>query len=83
MLSTALLTGFFISPNYSINNSDFSWNIGAGPTENYSPNILSELDYSDLEAAGGGIDIGYSRKLTSNIAFYSEIKYSDIDVPKE
>lgn len=80
MLKAALLSGFFISPNYSVNHADFLWNIGSGPTENYSPNVLSELEYSDLEFQGAGIDIGYSKKLTSGIGFYSEIKYSDSDL---
>ncbi|MBL4901012.1 MAG: hypothetical protein JKX76_15500 [Colwellia sp.] len=80
MLSAAILSGFFISPSVSVSTTDFVWSKGSGPTENYSPNVLSELEYSDLKAQGYGLDIGYMYRIKTGLYLYSEISRSDLDI---
>jgi len=70
-----MLLGFYVAPAIVVDQSDFVWNIGAGPTEIYSPNVLSELDYHDLKSIGYGLEFGYSGTLSRGWSFISMLNY--------
>lgn len=78
---TALFTdSIIISPYVKQTTSDLVWSIAAGPGENYNPDRLSELTFTNMKNRGLGVEIGWMARLNENIAFILEGKFSKSDL---
>jgi Protochlamydia outer membrane protein len=68
MFSAAFIDTVIINPYSIYEQSELVWNIASSPDENTTPNILSELSYTDLISVGGGLQVEIIHKLNENWA---------------
>lgn len=80
MFTGLFINAFIISPYVDLNNSEMDWNIAGGASPISTPNILSELQFEDIESIGYGINLAHLHKLNENLALYLEIDYSDSSI---
>ncbi len=80
MFTGLFIDAFVLSPYIELSKSELVWSIAAGPSAAYTPNILSELTYSELKSEGFGLQFSYLKKLNDNWAFYIEGDYSDSSI---
>lgn len=71
-----------VSPYLDHTKTDMVWSIGAGPSTNYSPNVLSELSFDQLKSRGWGLNIAYLNKLNNKWAFNLEGDYFRSSIKK-
>ena len=80
MFTGLFIDSIIISPYVEHAKSELVWDIAAGPSEYFSPNILSELHYNDVKHTGLGIHLAQLKPIANNLAFYGELRYSDTNI---
>lgn len=64
--------GFVVTPYLDYAKTNLEWSISAGPSTQYSPNVLSELSFDDMKTKGWGLNLSYLKKLNNKWAFNIE-----------
>lgn len=64
--------GLVVTPYIDHAKTNLEWSISAGPSTQYSPNILSELSFDDMKTKGWGLSLSYLKKLNNKWAFNIE-----------
>lgn len=75
-------TALSITPHFGVGQGEFEWNIGGGANTNTAPNILSELEYNDLDSRYVGIDIDGYTAFTRGTGLFYEFRYLKGEVKK-
>ncbi|MBX2807171.1 MAG: hypothetical protein KTR20_00935 [Cellvibrionaceae bacterium] len=80
MFTGLFLDAFVFSPFIDRTDSEMVWSIAAGPSENDTPNILSELSYRDISSSGTGLVFAHLNTVNDNWAFYIEGNYRNNNI---
>jgi len=77
MFTGVFVDSFIITPYVEQEKAEYVWNISAGPYETATPNVLSELTFSDINSRGYGIQLALNKMLSDSWSFYLEGSYTD------
>lgn len=81
MFTGLFIDSFVLTPYVEVSNTEVNWSIAAGPGQNYTPNVLSELDFQSIKGRGIGLEGGYIHRLNDKWALYieAEARTSSLD----
>lgn len=80
MFTGLFIDSFILSPYIEQSKAELVWDIAAGPSSYFTPNVLSELSYKDIKSRGLGIRLAHLNRFSDNWAFYIEANYSDTSI---
>lgn len=67
MLTALLSDGLVLSPYVEFSKGELVWSIAAGPSPHISPNLLSELTFSEIQATKAGLNALLIRQMASDL----------------
>lgn len=76
MLDGLFIDTWSLTPSASFTHSELSWSIASDLSGRFAPNILSELNYRDLQAQGLGFTLARLYPVNDNLALYAELMLS-------